>query len=226
MTDKEVREKLVTRGAESLTDAELLSVILQEGTLGAGSSVVVAERILKNPEYSLTALSKMDIKRLRMIESMGVKRAALLSAALELGRRLACEKPDAPVTIRTNDDVLRIFHPQLSGLDYEEFWVLYLTSAGRIIDRGRASQGGVSGTVVDYRLIVKRAIELLASSLILVHNHPSGCASPSEEDFQVTEKIVKAAALFDIRVMDHIIISSESHFSFLQKGLMPDPNDD
>ena len=82
MTDKEVREKLVTRGAESLTDAELLSVILQEGTLGAGSSVVVAERILKNPEYSLTALSKMDIKRLRMIESMGVKRAALLSAAL------------------------------------------------------------------------------------------------------------------------------------------------
>ena len=214
MTDKEVREKLVTRGAESLTDAELLSVILQEGTLGAGSSVVVAERILKNPEYSLTALSKMDIKRLRMIESMGVKRAALLSAALELGRRLACEKPDAPVTIRTNDDVLRIFHPQLSGLDYEEFWVLYLSSANTVIDKAKISQGGVSGTMVDHKLIVKKAVELLASSVILVHNHPSGVAKPSDDDKFLTDKIELAASLFDISVLDHLIVTSGGYFSF------------
>ncbi len=220
MTDKEVREKLVTRGAESLTDAELLSVILQEGTLGAGSSVVVAERILKNPEYSLTALSKMDIKRLRMIESMGVKRAALLSAALELGRRLACEKPDAPVTIRTNDDVLRIFHPQLSGLDYEEFWVLYLSSANTVIDKAKISQGGVSGTMVDHKLIVKKAVELLASSVILVHNHPSGVAKPSDDDKFLTDKIELAASLFDISVLDHLIVTSGGYFSFRKEGLI------
>lgn len=220
MTDKEVREKLVTRGAESLTDAELLSVILQEGTLGAGSSVVVAERILKNPEYSLTALSKMDIKRLRMIESMGVKRAALLSAALELGRRLACEKPDAPVTIRTNDDVLRIFHPQLSGLDYEEFWVLYLSSANTVIDKAKISQGGVSGTMVDHKLIVKRAVELLASSVILIHNHPSGVAKPSDDDKFLTDKIELAASLFDISVLDHLIVTSGGYFSFRKEGLI------
>ena len=220
MTDKEVREKLVTRGAESLTDAELLSVILQEGTLGAGSSVVVAERILKNPEYSLTALSKMGIKRLRMIESMGVKRAALLSAALELGRRLACEKPDAPVTIRTNDDVLRIFHPQLSGLDYEEFWVLYLSSANTVIDKAKISQGGVSGTMVDHKLIVKKAVELLASSVILVHNHPSGVAKPSDDDKFLTDKIELAASLFDISVLDHLIVTSGGYFSFRKEGLI------
>lgn len=220
MTDKEVREKLVTRGAESLTDAELLSVILQEGTLGAGSSVVVAERILKNPEYSLTALSKMDIKRLRMIESMGVKRAALLSAALELGRRLACEKPDAPVTIRTNDDVLRIFHPQLSGLDYEEFWVLYLSSANTVIDKAKISQGGVSGTMVDHKLIVKKAVELLASSVILVHNHPSGVPKPSDDDKFLTDKIELAASLFDISVLDHLIVTSGGYFSFRKEGLI------
>lgn len=220
MTDKEVREKLVTRGVESLTDAELLSVILQEGTLGAGSSVVVAERILKNPEYSLTALSKMDIKRLRMIESMGVKRAALLSAALELGRRLACEKPDAPVTIRTNDDVLRIFHPQLSGLDYEEFWVLYLSSANTVIDKAKISQGGVSGTMVDHKLIVKKAVELLASSVILVHNHPSGVAKPSDDDKFLTDKIELAASLFDISVLDHLIVTSGGYFSFRKEGLI------
>ena len=220
MTDKEVREKLVTRGAESLTDAELLSVILQEGTLGTGSSVVVAERILKNPEYSLTALSKMDIKRLRMVESMGVKHAALLSAALELGRRLACEKPDAPVTIRTNDDVLRIFHPQLSGLDYEEFWVLYLSSANTVIDKAKISQGGVSGTMVDHKLIVKRAVELLASSVILIHNHPSGVAKPSDDDKFLTDKIELAASLFDISVLDHLIVTSGGYFSFRKEGLI------
>lgn len=220
MTDREVREKLVTRGAEALTDAELLSVILQEGTLDAGSSVAVADRILGNPEYSLTALSKMEIKRLRMVESIGIKRAALLSASLELGRRLACEKPDAPVTIRTNDDVLKIFHPQLSGLSYEEFWVLYLSSANTVIDKAKISQGGVSGTMVDHKLIVKRAVELLASSVILIHNHPSGVAKPSEDDKFLTDKIELAASLFDISVLDHLIITSGGYFSLRKEGLI------
>ncbi len=220
MTDKEVREKLVTRGPEALTDAELLSVILQDGSLDVGSSVGIAEKILKNPEHSLTALSKMEIKRLRMVEGIGVKRAALLSASLELGRRLACETPDAPVTVRTNDDVLKIFRPQLSGLNYEEFWVLYLSSANTIVDKAKVSQGGVSGTLVDHKLIVKRAVELLASSVILVHNHPSGIAQPSEDDKFLTDKIELAASLFDIAVLDHLIVTSGGCFSFRKEGLI------
>ena len=211
-------------GPDSLTDAELLTLLIREGT-DSLSAYQLASRMLDSFGGSLTELAHADLKRLRMIEGCGTKRAVMLVTAGELSRRIAKQEALSVTAISSNDDVVKLFAP-LARLHHEEFWVLYLTSAGRIIDRGRASQGGVSGTVVDYRLIVKRAIELLASSLILVHNHPSGCASPSEEDFQVTEKIVKAAALFDIRVMDHIIISSESHFSFLQKGLMPDPNDD
>lgn len=220
MTDKEVREKLVTWGKGYLTDAELLAVILQEGNLGAESSVELAEKILKNPEYSLTALSKMNIKNLRQVENIGIKRAALLSASLELGRRLACETPDAPVMIRHNDDVLKIFHPQLSGLSYEEFWVLYLSTANTIVDKAKISQGGVSGTMVDHKLIVKRAVELLASSIILIHNHPSGVARPSDEDKFLTDKIELAASLFDITVLDHLIITSGGCFSFRKEGLI------
>ena len=218
MTDKELREKLVSRGAESLLDKELLAVILQGD--GPDSAVEIAGRILSNPEHSFTALSRMGIKRLRMLEGIGIKRAALLSAALELGRRLACERPEAPVSVRTDDDVLRIFHPQLAGLAHEEFWVLYLSSANTIIDKAKISQGGVSGATVDHKLIVKRAVELLASSVILVHNHPSGIAEASDEDRFVTDKIELAASLFDIAVLDHIIVTSGGYFSFRKEGLI------
>ena len=218
MTDKELCEKLVSRGAESLSDKELLAVILQGD--GPDSAVEIAGRILSNPEHSFTALSRMGIKRLRMLEGIGIKRASLLSAALELGRRLACERPEAPVSVRTDDDVLRIFHPQLAGLAHEEFWVLYLSSANTIIDKAKISQGGVSGATVDHKLIVKRAVELLASSVILVHNHPSGIAEASDEDRFVTDKIELAASLFDIAVLDHIIVTSGGYFSFRKEGLI------
>lgn len=220
MTDKEVREKLAARGAAALSDAELLSVILQQGTLSEEFTVELAGKILDNPDYSLTALSNMEIRRLRMVEGIGVKRAALLSASLELGRRLACEQPEAPAAIRNNEDVLKIFHPLLSGLSYEEFWVIYLSSGNTVIDKAKVSQGGVSGTVVDHKLIVKRAVELLASSVILVHNHPSGIARPSDDDKFMTDRIELAASLFDISVLDHLIITSGGYFSFRKEGLI------
>lgn len=220
MTDREVREKLTARGANTLSDAELLSVLLQEGALSGESNVELAHRILQSPEFSLTALARMDIRRLRMVEGMGVRRAAILSAALELGRRLACEETVAPVSIRNNDDVLKIFQPQLSPLKHEEFWVLYLSSANTVIDKAKVSQGGVSGTMVDHKLIVKRAVELLASSVILVHNHPSGVAQPSDDDRFLTDKIELAASLFDIVVLDHLIITSGGYFSFRKEGLI------
>ena len=220
MTDKAVREKLIAWGAETLSDAELLSILLQDGPMSEESNVELAQKILDSPEHTLTALARMDIRRLRMVESMGIRRAAILSAVLELGRRLACAEPAAPVVIRNNDDVLRIFQPQLSPLQHEEFWVLYLSSANTVIDKSKVSQGGVSGTTVDHKLIVKRAVELLASSIILVHNHPSGVARPSDEDKFLTDKIELAASLFDIVVLDHLIITAGECFSFRKEGII------
>ena len=123
-------------------------------------------------------------------------------------------------SITNNEDVVRIFRPQIASLPHEEFWVLYLSSANTIVGKVKVSQGGVSGTVVDHRLVVKRAIELLASGLILVHNHPSGVARPSEDDKVLTGKVSDAASLFDISVLDHLIITTGECFSFRQAGLI------
>lgn len=220
VTDREIREKLATRGVESLADAELISVVIQEGDPG-GSAVELAEKVLTAADGSLAQLGRMDFGRMRQLSGLGVKRAAWLSAALELGRRLKIEESSAAEFVRGHHDVVRIFRPILAGLPHEEFWVVYLTTANRVMDRVRISQGGVSGTVVDYKLIVKRAVELLASSIIMVHNHPSGLAQPSPDDLAVTEQVARAASLFDIALIDHIIISQESYFSFRQEKRLP-----
>ena len=217
--DRSIREKLVHQGAGTLSDAELISVIIQEGAHGS-TAVELADAVLNAGGGSLSQLARAGVKTLRMTGGLGVKRAAVLSAALELGRRLALEETASPDVIRTNEDVEKIFRPQIAGLPYEEFWVLYLSSANTVVGKAKVSQGGVSGTVVDHRLIVKRAIELLASGLILVHNHPSGIARPSDDDIRLTEKIVAGAGLFNISVLDHLIITSGECFSFRKASLI------
>lgn len=219
LTDREVREKLVVRGAPQLSDAELLSILLHEGSLST-CSVGLANSVLEEVSYSLLTLSEMDLRKLRMVGGMGVKRAALVAAALELGRRVALEQVATPSSITSNDDVVEMFRPQIAHLNHEEFWVLYLSSANTLLDRARVSQGGVSGTMVDHKIVMKRAVELLASSLILIHNHPSGVATPSDDDKKLTNKIIEAASLFDISVLDHLIITTGENFSFRQAGLI------
>ena len=219
LTDKEVREKLAARGAESLTDAELVSIVIQEGSDGL-SAVELAEKVLAGSSHSLSQLGRMELRHLRQYEGLGMKRAAWLAAALELGRRRQVEEAVEAEVITGDRDVVQMFQPLLAGLVHEEFWVLYLTTANRVLDRVRISQGGISGTVVDHKLIVKRAVELLAASIILVHNHPSGATQPSPEDRAVTKQLIGAASLFDIVVLDHLIISKESYFSFRQEGLI------
>ena len=217
--DKQVREKLVLRGVGALTDAELISIVFQEGTRGA-SALTLAERLMDRTDGSLIRLQQMPLQALRQTEGIGMKKAALLAAALELGRRLEIEQQRTPFTIASNEDVIRLFRHQMAVLPHEEFWVLFLSSANTVLGKMKVSQGGVSGTVVDYRLIVKRAVELLASGMILVHNHPSGVARPSEEDKTLTEEILRAASLFNIIVLDHLIITSGECFSFRQQGLI------
>lgn len=216
-TDREIRERLVTQGAEALSDAELLSILLRDGQDGR-PAVELAGRLLERFDGSLARMGRCDLAQLRQVEGLGVTRAAAVVAALELGRRYRADENFMRDTIRSNHDVIEIFRPLLADLPYEEFWAVYLSASNRVLDKIRISQGGVTGTVVDYRIIVKRAIELLASAIILVHNHPSGSPQPSPEDLAVTGKLSRAASLFDIQLADHVIITAGECYSFRQEG--------
>lgn len=197
------------RGLASLTDRELLSLLVGDERL--------ADELL-TACGSLAQLASEERARLRMVGGLGLKRAQQLHLAAEFGRRVAAVQGEQNPVIDSSDAVVALMRPQLERLPYEECWALYLTSSNRLIERCRISQGGVQGTVVDHRLVVKRALELLATKLILVHNHPSGAAVPSEQDRQLTRRISEAAALFDIRLLDHLIISREGDFSFRRAG--------
>lgn len=241
-TDREIREKLIVSGPEKLSDAELLAIFLREGTETL-SAAELAENILA--EFSktdagtatgtgacaktgagsgvdtktgaLTALASADVQRIRRTAGCGTTRAVRIAAVGELARRITAEKAQTIDTVTSKDDVVNLFAP-IAELGHEEFWALYLTSGGRVLDRVRLSHGGVAGTVVDHKLVVKRAVELLASSLIIVHNHPSGIAAPSGEDDAITQRIRAAAALFDIKIVDHIIVSRSGSYSFAENG--------
>ena len=194
----EASVKLLSRGVETLTDQELLELLLDDG-----DSERLAGALLSSFEGRLAALGYADIARLRMA-------AGRVLAARELG----------PDPIGSSNDVVRIFRPLLTEMKHEECWCLYLNTGNRIVERQRVSQGGVQATVVDHRLVIKRALELLATQIILVHNHPSGAALPSEQDKILTKKIAEAAALFDIRLLDHLIIARGGEYSFRQSGLL------
>ena len=209
---KQIADKMAARGVAALDDRELLALLLDDEQ--------AADALWQASGESLERLARTELPRLRMLGGLGLRRARLLLAAAEYGRRVAEAQSAAAEVIATSDDVVRLFRPRLERLDHEECWVVYLTSSNRIIDRQRVSQGGVQGTVVDHRLIVKRALELLATQLILVHNHPSGAAEASPQDRVLTERIARAAALFDIRLLDHLIVAREGDFSFLREGLL------
>ncbi len=218
ISDREIREKLIVAGPEKLSDAELVAVIIREGTENL-SALELAGNILTEFSGSLSELAEAGVGRIRRTAGCGTTKAVSIAAAAELAHRISAEKALTISSISSKTDVEKLFAP-LAELGHEEFWVLYLTSGGRVIERARLSQGGVAGTVVDHKLIVKRAVELLASSLILVHNHPSGLARPSRDDDAVTETVSAAAALFDINVIDHIIISRSGSYSFAENGAM------
>lgn len=206
-------------GVESLADDELLSIIIREGTPSM-SAVQQARNVLDVLGGGITGIPRVGLNRLRMIQGLGIKKAILISCAFELGRRFAERDSSALNIISGCDDIIRIFKPKLSVLSHEEFWVVFLSSANTVLDRIRISQGGVTSTTADPKIILKKAVELLASALILVHNHPSGMCEPSENDCVLTQKIADSAALFDISVHDHIIITSGRCFSFKEKGLL------
>ncbi len=206
---QELYNKIAMRGIESLSDSELLSLIVEEESL---ATALLAEC------GSLVALAQTPISRLRMVAGLGTRRATEILASAEIGRRVSGANKAVEETITSSEDVVKYMRPMLQDLKHEECWVVYLTNSNRIIERTRISQGGVQATVVDQRLIVKRALELLSTRIILVHNHPSGSATPSRADFDLTAKVKEATTLFDIQLLDHIIISLSDSYSFKSNG--------
>ena len=207
-----ILDKMDARGVASLTDEELVTLLVEDEQMAHALLATCG---------SLAGVARGERARLRMIGGLGQQRARRLMAAVELGRRVAASEGEEPQpVIRTSDDVVRLVRPAMEGLKYEECRALYLTSSNRVIEQQRISQGGVQGTIVDHRLIIKRALELLATKLVLVHNHPSGAAEPSEADRRLTRRLKEAAALFDIHLVDHLIVAREGDFSFKREGLL------
>jgi len=216
---KNIIDRLQSRGAESLSDEELVAVVIADGVTD-DRAVDTAAGLLAESDGDLVRVVEQDLSRLRMVGGMGRMRALRLKAAAECGRRVARAGAVSCDVVSSDGDVVRIMEPLLGSLQHEECWALYLASSGRVLERMRISQGGVQATVVDCRLIIKRALELLAVQIVLVHNHPSGSAEPSEQDRVLTERVVEAAKLFDIRLLDHVVIARGSHFSFRGHALL------
>lgn len=215
---KNLHDKLKSRGVASLKDEELLALLL-ELSVDSHDHKALANKLISSCG-SLSQLTQTELPKLRMLEGIGLKGAESLLLASELGRRVASESGVGVDSINTDSDVERLMRPLMGSMQHEECWAIYLTSSNRIIEHQRISQGGVQATVVDHRLIIKRALELLATQIILVHNHPSGLAEPSSADKALTQKVQDAAQLFDIRLLDHIIISRESSYSFRRHNLL------
>lgn len=207
---RSLHEKIMLYGADRLSDTELVAALLNDAAL--------AERVVGNKP--LSALPMEDISRLRMIAGMGLSKATKLMAALEFGRRIAKSNADKYDYILSSSDAIRALRPIFDGLQHEECWVLFMTSSSRVVERLKISQGGVQATVVDNRLIFKRALELLASRMLIAHNHPSGSAEPSKADIALTNRIRAAAELFEIQLIDHIIISATDSYSFKSHNLL------
>ena len=213
------REKLIQKGSSSLSDAELLAILINSGTKDR-SAVDLGRELLGIVNNNLNSLGKLTIADIKKIRGIGTARAVTIAASLELGRRRKMAEVQVVPQIRSSKDVADIFQPLLSDLVHEEFWILFLNRSNKVINRMKLSQGGISGTVTDVRIVMKKAIEYLASGIIVCHNHPSGNLNPSESDSKITQKIKESGNLMDIQLLDHLIISDKDYYSFADNGLL------
>ena len=213
------REKMILKGPSALSNAELLAILIGSGTK-EGSALAVAQTILDKSQNSLNILGKKSIKDLQKEKGIGEARSITIMAAMELGKRRKMEEAKEHKTIKSSTQAYEYLQPLLCDIQHEEFWILYLNRANAVIEHFNMSKGGTSGTVIDVRIIMKRGIELLASSIILAHNHPSGNAKPSQADIDITHKTKEAGKLVDINVVDHIIVCEHTFYSFADQGIL------
>ncbi len=213
------REKLLQKGRAALSDAELMAILLGSGTAKL-SAVDVAKLVLSAADNDLNALARFSVKELMRQKGIGEAKAITIVAALELGRRRKEADAPARATITNSQDIHRLIRPHLQDLPHEEFWVILLNRANVVMRTVSISRGGVAGTVADPKLIFKEALEQLASSIILVHNHPSGNRTPSAADIALTRKLKEAGQFLDLPVLDHLIYTDAGYYSFADEGML------
>jgi DNA repair protein RadC len=211
------REKLFFKGRMALSEAELLAILIGSGNK-RDSALGISRKVLSETGHNLTVLSRISIKNLMMIRGIGKAKAAVIIAALELGRRRRTENVIEKMKLSSSGSVFDLMQPLIGELDHEEFWILLLNNANKMKFKWRLSVGGITATLVDVRLIYKKALEHGATSIILCHNHPSGNLQPSQSDIMLTKKVIKGGGILDIKVLDHIIVTECAYYSFADEG--------
>lgn len=213
------REKLILKGKASLSDAELIAILIGSGTTTM-SAVDLSKMILANANNNLHELARLTVKDLTKLKGIGEAKAITIVAALELGRRRKDLRQEEKPKITSSKEAFELLKPDLIDLPHEEFWILILNRANRVIKKYQVSQGGVSGTVADPKIIFKIALEELGSGIILAHNHPSGNLTASQADLDLTRKLKEGSKLLDMQVLDHLIVAGQKYFSFADEGLL------
>ena len=217
--DDQPREKLRDKGRASLSDAELIAILIGSGNTQE-SAVALSQRILASVDFNLSELGKLSIKQLMAFKGIGEAKAISIAAAMELGRRRRGEEALEKKKITSSISVFELMQPIIGELPHEEFWIIYVNNSNKVIQKQLLSKGGITGTLVDVRLVLKNALEVGATGLILVHNHPSGTLKPSEADKQLTQKLKIASDSLDIKVLDHLIVTEKAYFSFADENLL------
>lgn len=214
------REKLINWGKSTMSNAELLGIIIGSGNR-EDTAIDLAKKILARHNNDLGRVAKLKSKDLMKFKGIGLAKAINIIATFELGKRMSRTEIQIPKQIKSSETGYQYLRPVLEDLDHEEFWVILLSKSNRIISKERISIGGVSATIVDSKIVFSKALDKLASGIILAHNHPSGNLSPSSQDVELTRKLCAAAKLLDMRILDHIILTNNTYYSFADDGILP-----
>ncbi len=217
--DDKPREKLMLKGKNALSDAELIAILIGSGSRNE-SAVDLSKRVLASVDNNLNALGKHSLEQLCKFKGIGEAKAISIIAAMELGRRRRTEETIELKKITSSKEVFNLMQPIIGELAHEEFWILYLNNANKVLHKAQLSKGGMTGTVVDIRIVFKMALEQNATSIILVHNHPSGNLKPSDEDISITNKLKLAGEHLQISIQDHVIVTENGHFGFRDENLL------
>ena len=216
--DDKPREKLMLKGKSVLSDAELIAILIGSGSRNE-SAVDLSKKILASVDNNLNALGKVSISQLMNFKGIGEAKAISIIAALELGRRRRAEEVVELKKVTSSKVIFEIMQPIIGVLPHEEIWIIYLNNSNKVISKSQLSKGGITGTLVDIRIVFKTALEMGATALILCHNHPSGTLIPSDADKQITRKLKLAGDSLEIKVLDHLIVTETSYFSFADEGI-------
>ena len=217
--DDRPREKFLLKGKNSLSDAELLAIIMGSGNR-EDSAVELGRKILNSVENNWHNLSLLQISDLMKFKGVGEAKAISIATALEIGRRRAAQEVPDKIQISESKDIYKVLQPYLSDLRTEEFWAVFLNQNNRILGKSKLSSGGINQSVVDVRILFKTALEHFATGLAIAHNHPSGNLKPSQDDLKITKQIAEAGKILNIQLLDHLIISQNSYFSFADENLL------